>query len=183
MCSAVRPHEVAAAGVDQIEMFIEQPAKLVGAALLRGVEDGVDRPPDRCGTIGVARLDIAGQQLDRRLPAGLADLVDGAAVIVGEARIKSVRESTANGFDIASARRGEHALAGDFVDMRLERPPACKAVVAGHRELGRGELGVLVLRAQRLEALLRLVLQMFEIGPRGQRTGGTRRRSVLGVHE
>ena len=70
--------------------------------------------PTACGTIGVARLDIAGQQLDRRVPAGLADLVDGAAVVVGEARIESVRESTANGFDIAGARRGEHALASDL---------------------------------------------------------------------
>src|SRR5262245_53826640 len=73
------PPEVAAACVDQVEMGIEQPAELVGAALLRGVEDSVDRLLHRGGTIA-ARLEIAGQELDRRVAAGLADLVDGAAV-------------------------------------------------------------------------------------------------------
>ena len=110
MCSAVRPRELPPRRVDQIEMLIEQPAKLVGAALLRGVEDGADRALHAVGTI-VARLVVAGEQLDRVWPPALADLVDGAAVVVGDAGIESALESTANGFDIAGARRGEHALA------------------------------------------------------------------------
>src|SRR4051794_31451637 len=108
--------EVAAAGVDQVEVRIEQPTELVGAALPRGVEDGGYCPLHFLGTIA-ARLDIAGKELDRLVAAGLADLVDGAAVVVGEARIESALESAANGLDIAGAGRGEHALAGDLVDM------------------------------------------------------------------
>src|SRR5215468_5449918 len=144
-------------------MRIEQPAELVGATLLCSVEDGVDRLLHRGGAIATL-LEIAGKELDRLVAAGLADLVDGATVIVGQARIKSALEGAPNGLDIAATGRGEHALAGDLVDMGLERSPARKAIVARDRELGLGELSVRVLRPQRLEALLRLVLQTLEIG-------------------
>src|SRR5206468_5245739 len=118
--------EVAAAGVDQVGMRIEQPADLVGAAFLRGVEDGVDRLLHHGGTIA-ALLEIAGKELDRLVAAGLADLVDGAAVIVGQARIEAALEGAPNSLDIPGTGRGEHSLAGDLVDMGLERPPARKA--------------------------------------------------------
>jgi hypothetical protein len=109
--------------------------------------------------------------------------VDGAAVIVGEARIEPALEGAANGLDITGTRRREHAPAGDLVDMGLERPPARKAVVARDRELGFGELGTRLFRPQRLEALLRFVLEMFEVRLRGQRFTRTRRWRLFSVHE
>ena len=116
------------------------------------------------------------------MTASLADLVDGAAVIVGEARIESAFEGAANGLDIAGAGRSEHALARDLIDMGLERPPARKAVVARDRELGFGKPGARLPRPQGLEALLGFVLQMLEVRLRGQRFGRTRRRRLLSVH-
>jgi hypothetical protein len=80
-------------------VLIEQPAEFLGAALLRGVQDGFDRLPHCGGTIA-ALLEIAGEELNRLIAAGLADLVDGAAVIVSEARIESALEGAANGLDI-----------------------------------------------------------------------------------
>src|SRR4051812_25075875 len=114
------PPEIAAAGVDQVEMRIEQPAKLVGAALFRGVENGGDHPLHRGGTIA-ALLEITGKELDRLVAAGLADLVDGAAVVIGAARIEAALESAPNSLDVAGAGRGENPLAGNLVDMGLER--------------------------------------------------------------
>src|SRR5205814_131426 len=117
------PPGVAAAGIDQVEMGIEQPGEFFGAALLGGVEDGADCLLQSLGTVA-ARLEITGEEFDRRVATRLADLVDGAAVIVGEAWIESALEGAANGLDIARAGSGEHPLAGDPVDMGLERPPA-----------------------------------------------------------
>jgi hypothetical protein len=95
-------------------------------------------------------LEIAGKKLNRLVAAGLADLVDGSAIIVSEAWIESALKGAANGLDIARACGGEHPLEGDLVDMGLERPPARKAVVACDRELGFGELGVGLSGPQRL---------------------------------
>jgi hypothetical protein len=176
------PPEVAAAGVDQVEVRVEQPDQLGGAAFLRGFVDGFDRLFQRGGTVA-ALLEIAGKELDRLIAAGLADLVDGAAVIVGQARIESAIEGAAYGLDIAGAGRCEHALAGDFIDTGFERPPAWKAVVARNSALRFGELGARLLRPQCFEALLSFVLQMLEVRLRGKRLGGTRRRRVLCVHE
>jgi hypothetical protein len=173
------------------EMIPQEAAELIGAAFLGGLEDRADRLRHRGGTVA-GLLEFTREQLDRRVAEGLADLVNAAAVIVGEARIESALEGAANGLDIARARRGEHALAGDLVDMSLdmglERPPARKSVVARHCQLRLGELGARLLRPQRLEALLRFVPQMFEIGLRGQRASGTpgcgtRRGSVFRAHD
>jgi hypothetical protein len=163
-------------------MRIERSAELVDLALLGGIEHRVECPFYHGGTMA-ARREIARKQLDRVVARRFADLVDGAAVIIGEARIESALEGAANSLNIAGAGGGEHSLAGDVIDMGLERPPARKAVVASNRELGLGELGARLLRSQSLEALLRFVFQMFEAGLRGQRSDGTRREGVFGVHD
>jgi hypothetical protein len=169
------PPEVATPGVDQVEMGIEQSAKLVDLALLGGIEHRVERPFYHGGTMA-ARLEIARKQLDRVVAPRFADLVDGAAVIISEARIESALEGAANSLNIAGAGGGEHSLAGDVIDMGLERPPARKAVVARDRELDLGELGARLLRSQSLEALLRFVFRCSTLGCAGSaRTGRAER--------
>src|SRR5262249_22591037 len=56
-----------------------------------------------------------------------------------------------------------------------------ESVLARERELDGGELGLRVARAQRLEALLGLVLEMLEARPRRQ--VATRRRVGRAAHE
>jgi hypothetical protein len=94
LLTAITPW-VATSGVNQVEMRIEQSAELVDLALPGGIEHRVDRPFCHGRTMA-ARLEIARNQLDRVAAACLADLVDGAAVIIGEARIESAFEGAAN---------------------------------------------------------------------------------------
>jgi hypothetical protein len=56
-------------------------------------------------TAGRSRRSWKGEQLDRLMAARLPDLMDGAAIFVGEARIESALEGAANGLDIAVAVR------------------------------------------------------------------------------
>jgi hypothetical protein len=179
--------EVSAAGIDQIGMPVEQRTQLLDAAVLGGGEKRIDRPP-LLRRACVALLELAREQLDGRLPIGLGDLVNGAPVGIGRAGVEAGLESAANRFDIAHARRVENAFAFALrriaaVNMRLELPPAGEAVFARQSELDSGELGLRVLLAQRLEALLGLVLEVLEAWARRQRSGATRRRTRIVCHE
>jgi hypothetical protein len=88
---------------------VEQSAKLINAALIGSVEDGADRLP-HLRRMGVARLQVAGENLDRFVPAGLGDLVNGAPVGIGRAGVEAGGESAANRVDIARAGRVETRL-------------------------------------------------------------------------
>ena len=178
---------ISPARIDQVGMGVEQASELVGAAVLRSVEDGVDRPL-HLRRARRALLEFAGEQLDRFVPRLLGDLVHAAAVIVGRAGIEAGLEGAADRLDIAGAGGVEDRFAVRFrrrhpVDMRLELPPAGEAIVARDGELRDGELGLRVLLAQHLEALLGLVLEMLEAWPRGQRLGWTRGRTRVLSHE
>ncbi len=162
------PLEIAAAGVDQVRVAVEQAAQLVGVAFLRRLENAVDHAAHvRWG--GLALLMLARQQLDRLVAVFLGDLMHGPALRVGQAGIEAGLDGAANRIDVAGGGCRKHLVAqgtidARAVDMRLELPPAGKAVVARKRELGRGELCGRIGGAQRLEALLGFVLQVFEIG-------------------
>ena len=144
---------MSALGVAQVRMGVEQPGELVEAALLRGGEDRVDRLLLlRCARL--AALDVAGEQLDRLVPLGLGDLVNGTAVVVGGGGIEAGREGAADLLDIARTGCFKHAFAFrpggiKLVDVRLELPPAGKAVLARQRKLGAGKLGLRVPAALR----------------------------------
>lgn len=65
----------------------------------------------------VALLKLAGEQLDRLVPARLGDLVNGSPVVIGCAGIEPGLEGAANRLDVARAGG-------------VERPPAL--AVPGH---------------------------------------------------
>ena len=117
--------------------------------------------------MGVARLQVAGENLDRFVPAGLGDLVNGAPVGISRAGVEAGRESAANRVDIARAGRVKNTFAFELrgiaaVNVRFELPPTGEAIFARQRQLDSGELGLRVLLAQRLEPLLGLVPEMLE---------------------
>ena len=179
--------EISAAGVDQVGVSVEQSAKLFDAALIGGVENGAERLLHLRRT-GRAALHVARQNLDRFVPVGLGDLVNGAAVDIGRTGVEAGRERAADGFDVARVGRLEHAFAVGLrriavVHMRLELAPAGEAVFARQRQLDGGELGLRVLLAQRLETLLGLVLEMLEARAFRQRSGATRRRTRIVCHK
>jgi len=134
--------EISAAGVDQVGVSVEQSAKLFDAALIGGVENGAERLLHLRRT-GRAALHVARQNLDRFVPVGLGDLVNGAAVDIGRTGVEAGRERAADGFDVARVGRLEHAFAVGLrriavVHMRLELAPAGEAVFARQRELDGG---------------------------------------------
>jgi hypothetical protein len=178
--------EPAAAGVDQIGMRVEQSAKIIRPALIGGRENGVDRLPYlRRPPLGA--LDVAGEKLDRFVPLGLGDLVNGAAVVVGGVGVEARLEGATNRLDIAGARGVEDMLALasrriELVDMRLELTPTGEAIFARERELGGGELGLRALPAQRLEPLLGFVLEVLEARAFGQSAGAMRGRTRIVGH-
>ena len=102
--------EVSAAGVDQVGMGVEQSREVVDAALVRGVEDGVDRLL-HLRRAAVPALEVADQQLDRLVPELLGDLVNGAAVVVGRAGVEAGLEGAPHRLDVTGARRVEDPLA------------------------------------------------------------------------
>src|SRR5262249_43791695 len=147
--------------IDQVGTSIEPANELLDVSVLRGGEDVVDRAL-QIGRTGSALLKVTGQKLDRRVAAGLADLVDGSTVVVGRSRIEAVREGAADGGHVAGAGRVEDPFALglvdiNFVDVSLELAPAGEAIGACDRELRRGELDPRVLAAQCFEVLLGLV--------------------------
>ena len=159
-------------------MSVEQSAKLVDAALIGSVEDGADRLL-HLRRMGVARLQVAGENLDRFVPAGLGDLVDGAPVGIGRAGSKPAAKARRIVSTSPARRRVEDTFAFELrgfaaVDVRFELPPTGEAVFARQRQLDRGELGLRVLLAQRLETLLGLVPEMLEARAFRQRSGATR---------
>ena len=179
--------EISAAGVDQVGVSVEQSTKLINAALIGSVEDGADRLP-HLRRMGVARLQVAGENLDRFVPAGLGDLVNGAPVGIGRAGVEAGRESAANRVDIARAGRVENTFAFELrgiaaVNVRFELPTTGEAVFARQRQLDSGELGLRVLPAQRLETLLGLVPEMLEARAFRQGSGATRRRTRIVCHK
>src|ERR1700683_1132074 len=67
---------VASAGVDQVEVQIEQLAEFIGQTFFGSVEDGFNCLLYQGGTIS-ARLEITGKELNLLIAVGLANLVDG----------------------------------------------------------------------------------------------------------
>jgi hypothetical protein len=176
------PPEVSATGVDQIGMRVEKPAEVVSAAVLGGIKDQIDRPLHRCRTVP-ALLEFAGEQLDLRVLLRFANLVERAAVVIGHTRIEALFQHAANGVDVARPGSSEHPLANGHVHMGLELAPTCETVVTRHRQLGVGQPGLRVMRAQRLAALLGFVFEMFEIRQRRQLTRANGRGRMGMAHE
>src|SRR5437588_13108298 len=138
--------ESAAECVDPFRMCVEAGAERVEIAGLRCPHDGLDRPHLVIRT-GFASLEIAGQHLDRLMPAVLGDLMYSAAVGVGRCGIKARRKGATDGLDVAGVCRLENAIMvakrrTDAIDMRLQRAPALEAIVMGERELGVVQLGI-----------------------------------------
>ena len=95
------PLEIAAAGIDQARVAVEQAGQLVGVAFLRGVEDALDRAA-QFGRIGIALLMLAREQFDRLMAVFLGDLMHGAAVRVRLARIEAAVQGFAHRVDVAA---------------------------------------------------------------------------------
>jgi hypothetical protein len=104
--------EASAARVDQVGAGVEQARELLGAAVLGGLENGVDRLLLR-GRPRIELLEFAGEQLDGLVAAHLADLVNRSAIVVGPAGIEAVHERATDGIGIAGAGGIEHPLAVD----------------------------------------------------------------------
>jgi hypothetical protein len=94
--------KISAARIDQIGIGIEQLRQFFDAAFFRCVKYGIDY---LClfRRMAIALLELAGEKLDRLVPVGLGDLVDGAAVMIDEAGIEAGLQRTANRFEIAPA--------------------------------------------------------------------------------
>ena len=105
------------------------------------------RPPTCAGRV-VAAPEVARQNLDRLVPAGLGDLVNGAAVGIGRTGVEAGRESAANRFDIARAGRVENAFAVRVAPDRCGRhaPLSCRQLAKPYSrasaQLDGGELGL-----------------------------------------
>jgi hypothetical protein len=166
------PLKIAATRVDQGRMAVQQTGKLVGMAVLGGVEHARDQPAQLWRSC-VALLELAGEQLDRLVAILLGDLVHRAAVRIGAARIETGFDGAADRFDVAVARGVEHffaqwAVGAGLVHVLLQPAPAGKTVVACHAKLGSGQARRGVGFTQRLQPLLGFILQVFEIRLRGQ---------------
>ena len=94
-------------------MGVEQASELVGAAVPRSGEDGIDRPL-HLRRARIALLEFAGEQLDRLVPGLLGDLMNAAAVVVGRAGIEAGLEGAADRLDIAVRAASKTALRSVF---------------------------------------------------------------------
>jgi hypothetical protein len=163
-------------------MRVENSAKALGAAVLCGIEDQIDRLLYRRGTVP-APLELAGEQLDLPVPLRFANLVESAAVVIGRTGIEALLQRAANGIDVARVGGSEHPLANGLLDVGLELPPTWEPVATRHRQLSVGKPCLRVLRAQRFAALLGFVFEMFETRQRRQLARANGRGRMGTAHE
>ena len=167
--------ESSAKRVDQLGMGVEPPTQGLRLALPCGIEDAVDRL-HQLARARLASVQVADEKLDRLVAVRLGDLVNGAAVLIGRARIESGLEGAADRLDVACAGGAKdlpvlRPTAIESVDMGLECTPALEAVVSRDVELSVMELCSRIVRTQLLQPLLGGLLQPIDVGMGGKRLG------------